>query len=204
MIQRDYKRDYIHSHKASARGNTSDMKRSYSSSEMKPENMKIISVSPYRALVKFDRNHQRQDDSSDSGEDETLEESLLKRTAANALVGSTHDLTKFHNASQISALDQRNSPIRADSQNMRGQREQFLNTFNQKRQPDERHEETSGGRAQHLKEQQKIKSESEYLRGQREQFLNGFSNGMPNAAGMTNDHQRFGSNQRPNVQINIP
>ena len=62
-----------------------------------------------------------------------------------------------------------NSPIKGDSQAMRGPREEYLASFNEKRVNTQRNQ-FSGS-----KSQERIKKESEYLRSQRETFLSGFS-----------------------------
>lgn len=56
----------------SQKGKSPSMKRSYS--ECKPEEMKLVSVSPYRAVVKIDRNVQSQHNSHNSNNREAIDD----------------------------------------------------------------------------------------------------------------------------------
>ena len=88
------------------------MKRSYS--EVRPENLKLVSVSPYRAIVKIEN--------QDSVDREEEEEELQR---AEYEEGEKPRTT-------LSERRQR-SPIKADSEYLRNQRDRFLRTFSEKR-----------------------------------------------------------------------
>jgi len=83
------------------------------------------------------------------------------------------------------------SPIKQDSQGLRAEREQYLQSFAAERKTP---------RQQAAKEsQERIKKESEYLRIQRENFLNGFS--TPHY-GHSNNQQVMPNLQ--NMRLNLP
>ncbi|CDW77843.1 UNKNOWN [Stylonychia lemnae] len=181
QIQRDYKKEYQYSQRGKS------LKRSLSEhGEIKPETLHLVSVSPFRAVVKIDkskevqnqgylnRNHEDEQSSSDEEEAQVQQNS-------------------FNNNFQ--RQEQRSQLIRADSQTLRGQREDFLGSFVDKRSHNNSIYETGvaersfqnqnnannynnqqlGLQQTRDSSQQRIKTHSEYLRGQREQFLNGFS-----------------------------
>ena len=95
------------------------MKRS--SSENRPENLKLVSVSPFRAVVKVDK-HASQDPHSQQQDYQTSED-------------EEEEETEFEREGQNQHIDRnaRSQQIRNDSLSLRGQREEFLGTFVEKR-----------------------------------------------------------------------
>jgi hypothetical protein len=51
-IQRDYKKDYLRSSRASSRNERVETNSTRRITEINPETMKLVSVSPFRAVVK--------------------------------------------------------------------------------------------------------------------------------------------------------
>jgi hypothetical protein len=91
------------------------------------------------------------------------------------------DLQRDVQSRDINAMTSnfKQSPIKADSQALRGQKEEYLSNFNEKRGGNSSTPRQSSAPS---KSQERIKKESEYLRAQRENFLSGFSNAPPPAA----------------------
>jgi hypothetical protein len=51
-IQRDYKKDYLRSSRASSKNERVETNSTRRITEINPETMKLVSVSPFRAVVK--------------------------------------------------------------------------------------------------------------------------------------------------------
>jgi hypothetical protein len=119
--------------------------------------MKLLSVSPFRAVIRVQDNNESDDNDSLEDEGNLQRETLTQQ--------QNHQLDHFNKQSI-------QSPIKGDSQAMRGPREEYLTSFNEKR------AQSGSGRQNQFsgsKSQERIKKESEYLRSQRETFLSGFA-----------------------------
>ena len=120
--------------------------------EIKQENIKLVSVSPFRAVIRVHDEDGNDDQEEDDLEPERNDDSELgiHRQPIDAALNNAYRAS---------------SPIKEDSQIMRNEREQYLQQFNEKKTP----------RQQVAQSSERIKKESEYMRSQRENFLNGFS-----------------------------
>ncbi|TNV72960.1 hypothetical protein FGO68_gene4322 [Halteria grandinella] len=147
-VHRDYKKDYI----CSSRHHHTESSSSRRVEDIQPENMKLLSVSPFRAVIRVENNQ--------SDEDSVEEEFDLQRETMHR-----EAMQQQHEFKQPTMQ----SPFKGDSQALRGPREEYITSFNEKRGSSAR-QSFSGS-----KSQERIKKESEYLRSQRETFLSGFA-----------------------------
>lgn len=69
-VQRDYRQEYLQSQKGVMRSTSQD----------KPENMKVLSVSPYRAVVRYESSQRYTED--DDEQDESRNNDLKNRQTA--------------------------------------------------------------------------------------------------------------------------
>lgn len=115
--------------------------------------MKLLSVSPFRAVIKVQDNESDEDSLSEQGDYDLNRETMGQ-----------------HVVEQQFKQPTMSSPMKGDSQAMRGPREEYLSAFNEKREV----QSTQSRQFSGSKSQERIKKESEYLRSQRENFLSGF------------------------------
>ena len=135
--------------------------------EIKQENIKLVSVSPFRAVIRVQEDEGDQDDDHD---DDDLE-------------AERHDDSELGihrqplNQEALNTGYRAQSPIKEDSQVMRNEREQYLQNFNSGNNNNNYGERKTP--RQGAQSSERIKKESELLRIQRENFLNGFQSSPP-------------------------
>lgn len=112
--------------------------------EIKQENIKLVSVSPFRAVIRV------QEDDNGDDHDENEDDDLEPERHDDSELG-------IHRQPLDQAMNnafRASSPIKEDSQIMRNEREQYLQQFNEKKTP----------RQQVAQSSERIKKESEYMR----------------------------------------
>lgn len=151
-VQRDYRRDLMRSSRGLSPAGSASRKFD---GEIKQENIKLVSVSPFRAVIRVQDDEGNEQEEDDDLEPERNDDSEL----------GIHRQPINQEGEAVNTGYRAQSPIKEDSQVMRNEREQYLHQFNEKKTP-----------RQNAQSSERIKKESEYLRNQRENFLNGFSN----------------------------
>ncbi len=104
-VQRDYRRELLRSTRGAS-------PLSSHGQEIKQENMQLVSVSPFRAVIKV---NQDEEEEEDEDEENPEEDHAFEREEEQMMMNSQG----FRHQ----------SPIKEDSQIMRGQREQYLQSF---------------------------------------------------------------------------
>eukprot|EP00347_Sterkiella_histriomuscorum_P010311 403376790 len=197
QIQRDYKKEYQYSQRGkSLKRSFSEHNNAQSIQDLKNDSVKLVSVSPFRAVVKvnpYAQSHSHNRDESPNSSASSDDSDIQQDDFARSNPHQQHQLNNSQNRN-----NSRSQQIRNDSQNLRGQREDFLGSFQDRR--GSFHNNSNSGTVEVQNNegpgiasmqamigkivgngsarddnQQKIKIESEHLRGQRENFLQGFS-----------------------------
>jgi hypothetical protein len=121
-VQRDYRKDLMRSSRGLSP--TGSATRKFDG-EIKQENIKLVSVSPFRAVIRVQEDEDQDED----------EEDLEAEKNDDSELGIHRQPIMMEPPTALNVAYRASSPIKEDSQIMRSEREQYLHQFNEKKTP---------------------------------------------------------------------